>query len=136
MTKQEAKKLANRIINLYCKLLSKRREDITLRVNDDDSCDREEQGSCGESLEHGFTTITLNVNPYTEEVDFIDTVCHELGHVFTAKYRFLFNVYVLGDIAEGAVVANQIFIRDHEEAAKDFAVFFGELWRLKKEGKQ
>jgi hypothetical protein len=132
MTKGEGKKLASRIIDYFVALTSfERRRDIRLWVNDDDWIDRDCDGATLETLTHGLYDVVLNITPETTEAEFIDTVCHELAHIFTSEYKFFYSVFVADPEDGENTISRQMFSRYHEDVAKRLAVIFNELWLLK-----
>jgi hypothetical protein len=132
MTRAEATKQANSIIDYFVKLCGfERRRDIRLYVNEDDWQDRDYDGATQETLTHGIYDIVLIITPNTPKAEFINTVCHELAHIFTAEYKFFYSVFV-SDPEDGEnTISRQVFSRYHEDVAKRLAVIFTELWNLK-----
>ena len=125
-------KLASRIIDFFVALTSfERRRDIRLYVNEDDWQDRDYDGTTQETLTHGIYDIVLIITPNTTKAEFIDTVCHELAHIFTAEYKFFYSVFVSDPEDGDNCISRQIFSRYHEDVAKRLAVIFTELWNLK-----
>ena len=58
MTKPEARKLANGIVDYFCKLVQfERRQDITISVNDCDINDTDYNGTCDLFESHGMYHI-------------------------------------------------------------------------------
>ena len=129
MTKGEGKKLASRIIDFFVALTSfERRRDIRLYVNEDDWQDRDYDGTTQETLTHGIYDIVLIITPNTTKAEFIDTVCHELAHIFTAEYKFFYSVFIADPEDGENSISSQIFTRYHEDVAKRLAVVLHELW--------
>lgn len=135
MTKGEGKKLASQIIDYFVKLCGfERRRDIRLYINDDDWHDRDWDAVTLETPTHGLYDIVVVLTPETIVSEFVETVCHELAHVFTSEYKFFYHTFV-GDPEDGdRSISQQIFDRDHETVAKRLAVILSELWGLR-EGK-
>ena len=132
MTKREGKQLASQIIDYFVKLCGfERRRDIRLYVNEDDWQDMDYDGATQETLTHGIYDIVLIITPNTPKAEFIDTVCHELAHIFTAEYKFFYSVFVADPEDGENCISRQIFSRYHEDVAKRLAVIFTELWNLK-----
>ena len=132
MTKREGKQLASRIIDFFVALTSfERRRDIRLYVNEDDWQDMDYDGETQETLTHGIYDIVLIITPNTPKAEFIDTVCHELAHIFTAEYKFFYSVFVSDPEDGDNCISRQIFSRYHEDVAKRLAVVFSKLWNLK-----
>ena len=129
MTRAEATKQANSIIDYFVKLCGfERRRDIRLYVNEDDWQDRDYDGTTQETLTHGIYDIVLIITPNTTKAEFIDTVCHELAHIFTAEYKFFYSVFIADPEDGENSISSQIFTRYHEDVAKRLAVVLHELW--------
>lgn len=132
MTRAEATRLAGQITDYFVRLTSfERRKDIRLYVNEDDWQDRDYDGATQETLTHGIYDIVLIITPNTPKAEFIDTVCHELAHIFTAEYKFFYSVFIADPEDGENCISRQIFSRYHEDVAKRLAVVFNELWNLK-----
>jgi hypothetical protein len=138
MTKQEAKKLGNRIIDCFVKHFGDiRRSDITLCIQDDEAEDSKHLATVGQNLLYKTHTIRYYLNPEHTEKDMLPAICHELAHIATADYAIHYDNFVGdcdGDDEES--VSFKAFRQAEERVAMRFVDMMVELWRLKKEGKK
>jgi hypothetical protein len=131
MTKAEARKLANDIIDYFCKLVEfERRSDISLYVCEDDYLDGEYDGLTQIFESHGQYAVKLFIDDSTKRATLINTICHELAHVFTNEDYTHHQTYI-GDADDGDSIARLNFMQGFERIAKRYAVVLAKLWETK-----
>lgn len=132
MTKEKARKLADSVTDYFCDLVKfERRSDILINVTDEDRPSTEYVGvTYIHSPSHQYD-ITLYVEPSSTEADILETVCHELIHVFTSEMKTFYEIFIGNEDEDEEPISLKIFIQGFEAIARRLSLPLVELWNNK-----
>jgi hypothetical protein len=132
MTKQEVRKLSNKVIDYFVDLTEfERRDDITLRVTDEDETEGDYAAHVRILHSHGLYTITVYMTPDMPEQSIVKSLLHELAHVFTNEAYTFFKTFVEGEDDDDSSNQTKSFMLGFERIAKRNAVIYYKLWKLR-----
>lgn len=133
MTKAEAQKLGNQIIDYFQRLAGDiQRQNIVLNVCDTWSVD-DNEAECETDTQSKIFKINLYICE-GKDFDYVETaICHELAHVYGWEMKFLFDTYIGSEEEE---IASKIFDHLYEQAAYRLENVLLECWRLSKKGRK
>jgi hypothetical protein len=129
MNIKEAQKLASRIANYLCEIVSyESPEDINIDIVNDPALDS--TGNTKRLPRYMVSLVTINL-AQLDDSEFVSVLCHELAHVFLGEYIEFYETWIGFSDNHEKDPQYKTFVRAEERTAMRVGKFLERIWNSK-----